>query len=173
MERSNSFLIQNFEKALCRTCYYYLSSGNSNWKLGCNFSCVQSQKPSKFHQFFDCVTCFSWSFGWIDCNAMGHFCTGKSQINLLKSVYSESSTFSKTVFLFFCTISSKTSWLYRAQVESSEVYQRPKASAEAEGFQTSASASVAEGPSPNLRPSANLYILLFVLNVQFVTTGML
>ena len=45
----------------------------------------------------------------------------------------------------------------------SEVSRRPKASAEAEGFQSSASASVAEGQSPNLRPSVKIYILFFVL----------
>ena len=44
----------------------------------------------------------------------------------------------------------------------SEVYRRPKASAEAEGFQSSASASVAEGTIPNLRLSVKIYICSFL-----------
>ena len=38
----------------------------------------------------------------------------------------------------------------------------PKALAEAKGFQSSASASVAEGPSQNLRPSVKIYICSFL-----------
>ena len=45
-----------------------------------------------------------------------------------------------------------------------EVYRRPKASAEAEGFQSLATASAAEGSSPNLRPLVKPYIFVSIIS---------
>ena len=50
-----------------------------------------------------------------------------------------------------------------------EVYRRQKASAKTEAFKSSATASVAEGSSPNLRPSVRLYIFLLSIILKDVS----
>ena len=51
----------------------------------------------------------------------------------------------------------------------SEVYQRQKALAKTRGFQSSATASVAKGSSPNLQPLVRLYIFLLSIILKDVS----